>query len=364
MERRLTALGWMVAAEAVLLLSCRWWPAELLPVPVATVLGVAMALVLAVGWWAPGRRLRRLDGSWQVAGSVPQGEEVAVGAVLAAPGGAPPLALHATDPTSRREGEVVRLRAIGPALVRPTWSVRFPRRGVVRLPALAVVCDQPFGVVAARRTLGGPAEVVVLPPLGAVRRGFGQRLESWLGGHEGQAAAGLDELDHLRAYRPGDQPRSVHWRASARAGTLLVAERQDLVSRRLAVVLDTTGNPGRRFELLVCAAATAIDALCRAGFEPTLHGSFAGGTAGTAGDCERLLATLALAEPDRAELLDQVPPGRAALCLCWRKPAVAWTPAPLCLDLDDCETLMQLPRRVSAFEFPVSSGRLPARSRR
>jgi uncharacterized protein (DUF58 family) len=344
--RRLTLLGWLVAGESGLLLSSRLWPADRLPTPLPVVLGAGLAACLVLAWFLAARRTRGVDAQWRVAGQVPIGEEVAVGAVLSAPHGSPPLTILATDPGSGRVFDAVRLKALGPATVRPTWTARFPRRGLVRLPPLALACDQPFGLVRAQAPAGDGVEVVVLPPLGAVRKTFAARLQAWHTASAEAPEAGLDELDHLRGYRPGDPPRQVHWRASARAGRLLVAMRQDLVSRRVALLVDVRLAAGKRFERLICAAATVVDALCRDGWIVSLHGSFARSPDGVLGERDDLLALLAVAEPGDEPLGAFLPPGLAALVISPAPVELAVFPVPLVLDLDECERLMQLPRRL------------------
>jgi uncharacterized protein (DUF58 family) len=52
--------------------------------------------------------------------------------------------------------------------------------------------------------------------------------------------AAQDEFHGLRPYRPGDSPRWVHWRTSARRGELMVREFEDLPSENLLLVFDPT----------------------------------------------------------------------------------------------------------------------------
>jgi uncharacterized protein (DUF58 family) len=345
-QRRLTMLGWIVLGEAVLLLAVRLVPADRLAAPIPAALGVALLTALALAWWLTPRRTLAVRAEWRVAATVPLGEEVAVGALVSTPAGTPPLVIQATDPASGRATHAIRLKALPAAAVKPTWSVRFPRRGLIVLPPLRVACDQPFGLVSASRTAGESAEVIVLPLLGAVRKGFTTRLQAWLGARTETAERGLDELDHLRGYRAGDPPRLVHWRASARLGRLVVVERQDLVCRRVAVLVDVRLAAGKRFERLICAAATVVDALCTEGWTVSVHGPFTGTETGVSGDRERLLAVLALAAPSELPPGNFLPPGLSALVICPGALDLVITPPPLVLDLDSCDELLHLPRRV------------------
>lgn len=115
------------------------------------------------------------------------------------------------------------------------------------------------------------------------------------------------DLLGLRAFRHGDDPRSIHWRRSASTGALVVKEREAEESRRLSIVLDN-GHEGsldpntlRRFERLVSEAATAacdvlgrgheVELVTRDGIVP-----FAAGRR----QRRRVLETLALIVPTSA----------------------------------------------------------------
>lgn len=84
------------------------------------------------------------------------------------------------------------------------------------------------------------------------------------------------ELHSLREFRPGDDPRSIHWKRSASSGQLVYTERQTEEGRRLAIVFDN--GVGRlagshdegRFERLVSEAATAAHQYLGAGYEVEL----------------------------------------------------------------------------------------------
>jgi uncharacterized protein (DUF58 family) len=123
----------------------------------------------------------------------------------------------------------------------------------------------PFGlfVKAGRPALGD--EVLVFPavrPLGA----------AWLG-RLGGAGAGAarrpgrgDEIHNLRAYRPGDDPRFIHWRSSAKAETLMVREHEADASHDARLVLVGRGQAGsERLEAALSDAASVASALIRAG---------------------------------------------------------------------------------------------------
>lgn len=80
----------------------------------------------------------------------------------------------------------------------------------------------------------------------------------------------------MRQYRPGDDPRGIHWKQSARTGELILKERENEENRRLLIFFDNAvgelDDPTqlRRFERLVSEAATAALDYLSQGFEVSL----------------------------------------------------------------------------------------------
>lgn len=148
-------------------------------------------------------------------------------------------------------------------------EVILPRRGLRTLAAAHVASLFPFGFFrkGARYKLG--IEVLVFPELfpAAARH----RQESGDQGDEPSRRIGWGhELHSLRAFRQGDDPRSIHWKQTARTGGLIFTEREAEDSRRLAILFDNGVGPlagevaEERFERLVSEAATAaVDHLAR-----------------------------------------------------------------------------------------------------
>jgi len=128
---------------------------------------------------------------------------------------------------------------------RPRVLAMFPRRGRYAMEPLTARSTFPFGLVGCRVQLLPADELIVLPRPARVD---GERLRSWLF----RALAGRDEerrkvrrvvereaeVHGLRDYRPGDSPRRVHWKATARRNRLTVREYEDAAPPRLLVVVD------------------------------------------------------------------------------------------------------------------------------
>lgn len=148
-------------------------------------------------------------------------------------------------------------------------EVMLPKRGLHTLTAAHVASLFPFGFFrkGVRYRLG--AELLVFPELFAA----GTRREDESGEHGDESSRRVGwghELHSLRGFRQGDDPRSIHWKQSARTGALVYMEREAEDSRRLAILFDNgvgrlEGEAAeRRFERLVSEAATAaVDHLAR-----------------------------------------------------------------------------------------------------
>ncbi|MBX9582991.1 MAG: DUF58 domain-containing protein [Gemmataceae bacterium] len=107
----------------------------------------------------------------------------------------------------------------------------FPRRGRHRFTRPVIGSDYPFGFVRYDRPSGEPAEVVVLPAVGAIDAEGLRRWAAHAAGDSVQnrrvlrrATADQADVRGVRPYRPGDSLRWVHWRSSARRRELMVRE--------------------------------------------------------------------------------------------------------------------------------------------
>ncbi len=117
-------------------------------------------------------------------------------------------------------------------------------RGLHSLSEARLTSSYPFGFARAWRRAKSPPYIVVYPApvdLGAARdrRQLIAQLEGELAGGEPDAG----EAVGLRDYRPGDEPRTVHWKASARRAGLVVIERETDARTGIEVLLDLRHDP-------------------------------------------------------------------------------------------------------------------------
>jgi uncharacterized protein (DUF58 family) len=102
-----------------------------------------------------------------------------------------------------------------------------PTRGIWRAPALRLESSAPFGLFRTWTWLQLDLHTLVYPaPHGSLP------VPEVPGSDNGKSrpGAGLDELAWLRAFREGDSPRQVAWKAYARGAPLLVREYQGSVA--------------------------------------------------------------------------------------------------------------------------------------
>lgn len=206
----------------------------------------------------------------------------------------------AADPAA--EGRVALPRRILPgATATLGWDLMPGARGRLRVELARVGSLFPFGFLRHELEPDATAEVIVWPePVDYRRvpaRGAGRRPE---GRPRVRAGAGSDLLA-LRAYRPGDSPRQVHWKASARAGGLLVRQFAAEGAEGFTVWVCPDARRWARsaqFELLLRLAGSLAEDLYRQG---RLRRFAFGGEPAFAvrrlPDLERVLDRLALAEP-------------------------------------------------------------------
>ncbi|MBX3271860.1 MAG: DUF58 domain-containing protein [Sandaracinaceae bacterium] len=149
-----------------------------------------------------------------------------------------------------------------------TFRLVAPAVGRVVLHGLAVTLPGPLGLFEVPLYFPNPLVIKVLPKAAlraraAPRAVAGLPVEQ-IGASLSSPAGSGTELRELRELRPGDPFKAIAWRASARAGRLMVREVEQEVQETRYVVLDVSGTmrggaPGRR-KLDFAVEATAAEA--------------------------------------------------------------------------------------------------------
>ncbi len=115
------------------------------------------------------------------------------------------------------DGDRIEFHVHGDAPVTTTMPVPAPRRGRLRPGRSRLATEWPLGLFRVWSWLHPGIGTVVYPP--AYDHGF-PLPETGLSGRRGRAAAGDEDFDGLRDYRPGDSPRRIAWKALARTDEL------------------------------------------------------------------------------------------------------------------------------------------------
>jgi uncharacterized protein (DUF58 family) len=185
-------------------------------------------------------------------------------------------------------------------------ELEFPRRGVHRIAAAHLATLFPLGLFRKGMRQRLDREVVVFPSLVSGQHSV-RRSTSAIGETQDSRAGWGHDLHSLRILRPGDDPRRIHWKQTARTGSLIFMEREAERSRRISVVLDNGVDPvhgkagEERLELRISQAASAVLGYLQAGFEVELVTRTERVEFGTGPrQRRRILETLALLEAVKA----------------------------------------------------------------
>ncbi len=219
---------------------------------------IALLVALAWTWSRPSLGLERAV----IPERVVRGERAHALLEVTNPRGRARHQLALVDRVGDRTVEVVVPRVGARATEATTYGLPTDRRGVLDVGPLSVVRRDPLGLMAASRSYGAHASLWVYPriftvhPLSAGRR---RDLE----GPTADGASGSITFHALREYVTGDDLRLIHWRSTARTGTLMIRQQADPSQPQSTVVLDThVGSyaDDDTFEAAVEAAASLVTA--------------------------------------------------------------------------------------------------------
>jgi uncharacterized protein (DUF58 family) len=169
--------------------------------------------------------------------------------------------------------------------VRRRYYMRPLARGAYRFGPMTVRATDPFGILTRETTLEGSAAIVVHPLVVPLER-FSLPALAPFGERKAQRRLLEDPLriSGIRDYVPGDEPRRIHWKATARMGRLQSKRYEPSTSHTLAIFLDVRtlsqvlmGYDPALVELHICAAASVANWAIEQGYAV---GVFANGTLG------------------------------------------------------------------------------------
>jgi uncharacterized protein (DUF58 family) len=223
-----------------------------------------LALLLDLTAARPGTVTAELD---PLAGQLVEGDELSVVLELTSDASVRaeialvlPAELQLTDGENPR---TVALRAGEP--LRLAYPVRCVRWGVAEIGPAAIRAFTPFGIVRSEQELAVTALTRILPSEPSLRE-LVRPLETQLfAGNQRARAKQSDgiEFADLREYQPGDRPRSINWRASARRGELQTNQRHLERNADITILIDSFGNGARGSGATFDDAVRAASALVR-----------------------------------------------------------------------------------------------------
>jgi uncharacterized protein (DUF58 family) len=228
--------------------------------------------------------------------------------------------------------------------------VRCRQRGVFDVGAVSLLVADPLRLYPRRREEQTNAKLLVYPRVVPLEQ-IGLKAGLPMGDIRAPAIVLPDPVRPVgvRDYRPGDSPRQIHWKASARRGSIQVKVLERTVRRDLALYLDVGGFDHSWLvyrEALFERAVTAAASLAQATIERGASVSLAyGGTdpvaiPGNTGldQLRAILEALAVVMPSEGRPIDSM-----VAATLWRQPPgttiVVLTPAPEELLLAELESV-------------------------
>ena len=149
-----------------------------------------------------------------------------------------------------------------------------PRRGIHHLSGLRLSTRFPFGLLRRSMDMEAPAQLLVYPSLVPVTDALLRSGLAELDERSSTAHARRGEFESLREFRPGDDPRDIHWPTTARRGQSFVRQYEGNLGRLVVVVLDdapsdasTSDDPAAPFEAAVSLAASVSLLLLQRGYQ-------------------------------------------------------------------------------------------------
>jgi uncharacterized protein (DUF58 family) len=159
---------------------------------------------------------------------------------------------------------------------RDTIVISAPKRGVIPVGPMTIGRGDPLGILRREHSWADVQNIYVHPktaPIPSTSAGLLRDLE----GAATKTIVDSDLSFHaIREYLPGDSYRHVHWKSTAKTGTLMVRQYEETRRSRIAVALDLNSAEyasDDEFEMAVSIAASLGQQAVRAGREVIITAS-------------------------------------------------------------------------------------------
>jgi uncharacterized protein (DUF58 family) len=320
LRSRLTREGWYFIVVLALVLV----RASMKDINLMLAFAGMMVGALYFNWFALRLMFRRLSIRRRLPESVSAGDVAIIELEASCPRRATAIAVEDAFrfAGSDRKGDRGTAAAIFPQINRSQaagadYRVRFGRRGRYEFGPLKAASRYPLRLVSRTVQFAARDELIVLPRLGRLTNRWTQvRRGPEPGPRRVLQRQGLTEGDFygMRDWRAGDSRRWIHWRTSARRGSLMVRQFEQPRSENLTLLVELwqpqspEAKHDEAVELAVSFAATVIADICHRG-GCQLHVVIAGRDVSTfVGGASRslardLLKKLALAEASQHDQL-------------------------------------------------------------
>ncbi len=201
--------------------------------------------------------------------------------------------------------------------VRRRYHLLACARGAHVFGPAKVSLSDPFGLLSREVELPSTSALLVHPIVAPLER-FGLRPDAPFGERKSRRRLLEDPLRVIgtRDYVPGDEPRRIHWKATARTGALQSKVYEPSTRHTLAIFLDTRtfthlhlGYDPDLAELAICAAASVARWGIEQGYAVGVYSNGAVSSEGAGEEAAQRLAVVraeaARDDPDRQERLAQ-----------------------------------------------------------
>ncbi len=147
--------------------------------------------------------------------------------------------------------------------IKDTGKINFPFRGIYKPESTFIHTSFPFGFFKKGKHLPSLGEVIVFPELLSNEEMKSFDVFKDFEEETNKKGIGTD-LYSLRKYIPGEDTRHIHWKSSAKTGTLIVKDFSEVKSREKILIVDNftdknvEGYLWEKFERLISILATSF----------------------------------------------------------------------------------------------------------
>ncbi len=148
---------------------------------------------------------------------------------------------------------------------RARYRLKLAKRGRYEIGPMSISTRFPLGLAERTLAVESASSILVYPRIGRLTAQWQIRTQAAtdLVPHRSPRSGPFDDEFHkLREYRPGDDPRAIHWKTSARRDELMIREFRESRDRALTVLVDAwaparpSGDDRERVECAISFAAT------------------------------------------------------------------------------------------------------------